>query len=624
MQATDDSCSDHRCHHHSLVASVSTMKQKLKDKFHHHDEEGRTHRKHRILKKHWNQQEWTNWNNNQTCSRATLHHPTNLDEIIGIVKTSDKVRVAGYGHSWSPIVATEDDAAFSLIDLKECYQLKKILSTPEQVRATNAVTFQCATSIQDLEDWLRREDIPMTLPANVVLTEVFLVGLTACVCHGAGYDWGTVSDFVRSITLVDAKGEIITYTDQDPRSLPLSEELLTRSRVEVVTPEVMNHVRGSFGLFGVIYAMTMSLVPADIICMRDRLEPVETLLDPVKLKELVEKYNGWLEIFWVPFNDNIWLKTWEIAKEGTKRDKPHHHTSDMVLGRAGRLMYDLRPGRHLSEDKRHKFGKVYLHKVFKMMSVEFSKKPIVHHYHRYDATHYRDYIDNFPVEDTEFSLPVDDDYVNAANGFRVLKETIEDIEAKDALYPVNLTCEMRFTRGTKVSMSQHPHETSNKWVHMEFLRSSLSGLEDSALEKSWLEAVHRITGKWIEMGGLPHWAKGWHLIPGIDELLKKKVIRKNFVEFRRTVDPNGKFLSHKFSQLLENGPVSGGERFGEFSASTESTRGHTTSNGHAVQDVEAQKMREAAAMAGHSASLHGNTAPEVLRSLQEMRIAQTR
>lgn len=73
----------------------------------------------------------------------------------------------------------------------------------------------------------------MTLPANVVLTEVFLVGLTACVCHGAGYNWGTVSDFVASVTLVQADGSVVIYTDVDPSTLSIPPDLMQRARVEV-------------------------------------------------------------------------------------------------------------------------------------------------------------------------------------------------------------------------------------------------------------------------------------------------------------------------------------------------------------------------------------------------------
>eukprot|EP01117_Protostelium_nocturnum_P002677 TRINITY_DN134_c1_g1_i2.p1 TRINITY_DN134_c1_g1~~TRINITY_DN134_c1_g1_i2.p1 ORF type:complete len:117 (-),score=31.99 TRINITY_DN134_c1_g1_i2:104-412(-) len=54
------------------------------------------------------------------------------------------------------------------------------------------------------------------------------------------------------------------------------------------------------------------------------------------------------------------------------------------------------------------------------------------------------------------------------------------------------------------------------------------------------------------MGGYPHWAKGWQNIPGIDDFFREKVIKDSFRDFRRRMDPNGKFLSAKFAQLMES------------------------------------------------------------------------
>ncbi|PRP89230.1 FAD/FMN-containing dehydrogenase [Planoprotostelium fungivorum] len=487
----------------------------------------------------------SNWNLNQGCE-AQIYHPSDLEEIVRIVRTSDRVRVAGYGHSWSPIIATNNDVGYTLIDLKKCRKLKKILSSPQQVRSTSSVTFECATSVQELEDWLRSNNVPLTLPSNVVLTEVFLVGLTACICHGAGYEWGSVSDMVRSVTLVNHRGEVITYTDQDPTTLPLSPDIRSRARMEVISTEEMNHMRGSFGLFGVIYCMTISLSPAHTVRMTDRVVPLETVTDPVQLKSIVEKYNGWLEIFWVPTTEEVWLKTWERAPDH-EWDAPEHQSSDVILGNLGQFLYNWWGGCH--------GGKVFLGFIWKMMALDFKKKPLVSHYHWFDAIHYRDYIDDFPVENTDFAIPVEDDYVSAARGFQIMIDVARQMEEESGLYPINIACEMRFTRGSDVTLAHFPSDVSQRYVQMEFLRSSLMHIRDDRITNAWKVASERITEKWIDLGGLPHWAKGWHNIPNITNIMKEKVIRQNFVEFRREMDPSDKFLTSKFRDLLENGPV---------------------------------------------------------------------
>eukprot|EP01117_Protostelium_nocturnum_P015120 TRINITY_DN5827_c0_g1_i3.p1 TRINITY_DN5827_c0_g1~~TRINITY_DN5827_c0_g1_i3.p1 ORF type:complete len:643 (-),score=148.31 TRINITY_DN5827_c0_g1_i3:81-2009(-) len=598
----DECCNDSRCHHQTIKAHVDKALKKLTD---HKDRNKKEHFHHLRTPE---ENAWMNWNNNQKCRPMRVEHPNNLDHLIEIVKGSEKVRVAGYGHSWSPIVATEEDSEITLIDLKACLPMKNILSEPEEVSRLKSVTFQCAVSVQELEDWVRSNEIKLTLPCNVVLTEVFLVGLTQAVCHGAGYPWGTVSDFVQAVTIIDADGILKTYTDHDPSKISLPQSVRDRAETVRVSEEEMNHLRGSFGLMGVIYCMTIALVDADVLTMKDRCLPVSVLRDPTQLKQLVERYNGWLEIFWVPFNDHCWVKSWEKSAEGTEAQTPHHHVADEVLGKAGKTMYRLRPLRILKHDFRKKGARKFAAMIFKMMTAEFRDKPLVHHYHRYDATHYRDYIDSFPVEDTEYSLPVDDNYTTPSKAFSLIQDVIQEMEDKYELYPINLTCEMRFTGGTGVTLSQHPKEVSKKWVHIEFLRSSLTGVKEPIYSQTWDEAVEKITTEWTKLGGLPHWAKGWQKIPGIDNFLKEKVIKDSFRDYRLKMDPNGKFLSKKFTQLMEYPEGRGPSNRQNPAAFVESDQ----SNGTFAQTPSSE-----GATAGIR-SIHG-TQMEVLQSLEDLK-----
>ena len=50
---------------------------------------------------------WTNWVGNQTCEPAELATPASEDEVSALVASASAVRVAGAGHSFTPVVATD-------------------------------------------------------------------------------------------------------------------------------------------------------------------------------------------------------------------------------------------------------------------------------------------------------------------------------------------------------------------------------------------------------------------------------------------------------------------------------------------------------------------------------------
>ena len=75
----------------------------------------------------------------------------------------------------------------------------------------------------------------LTLPFNVVLESVRIGGLVATGSHGSGWEMPTLSDLVEAIEIVNAAGELICY------------------RAETHGPQVMNAVRVSLGMFGLIY-----------------------------------------------------------------------------------------------------------------------------------------------------------------------------------------------------------------------------------------------------------------------------------------------------------------------------------------------------------------------------------
>ncbi len=73
--------------------------------------------------------------------------PSNLQEFQDAIakRKTKSVRVAAYGHSWSPITISIEDQDTTLILTK---QLKRFLSEPDDVRKKLNGTFETGVSIK--------------------------------------------------------------------------------------------------------------------------------------------------------------------------------------------------------------------------------------------------------------------------------------------------------------------------------------------------------------------------------------------------------------------------------------------------------------------------------------------
>jgi len=272
-------------------------------------------------------------------------------------------------------------------------------------------------------------------------------------------------------------------------------------------------------------------------------------------KKIVEDVKGWAEIFWVPLQDELWVKTWTKAAPRTQPTIPDHQLYDKITEILGKIGYTI-------------FGtdvsKLYLDLTWEGLKLNLNK---VHNWLRYDALHYRDYINDWTVECTEFALPIDDDYLIPWTAFTQLKESVLDQYNKGNV-PCNLIFEMRFTSGTDVNIAHFPNKTSKKWVHMEILRSSLYSICNQTRREQvmaqWYSFVDEIYQKWSKIeqlkvyntGPVPHWAKGWQSIPEIKKVLSDQVITDLFRRERMKADPKGKFMNALFADLFSDKPQS--------------------------------------------------------------------
>ena len=170
-----------------------------------------------------------NWAGNIVFSARDLHRPDSVAQIQELVAASERVRVLGTGHSFSPIADTTGDLV-SLADLPRRIEVDAAAAT---------VTVDGGARFADLAPVLH--DARLALRTLGSLPHIAVAGACATGTHGSGDRCGTLASSVAAVELVGADGELVSVRRGEPE-FPGSVLAL--------------------GCRGIVTALTLDLVPA--------------------------------------------------------------------------------------------------------------------------------------------------------------------------------------------------------------------------------------------------------------------------------------------------------------------------------------------------------------------------
>ncbi len=166
---------------------------------------------------------WTNWAGNVRCTPQRLERPGTVEEVRRLVAgTAAEVRVAGAGHSFSPLCATSG----LLLDLSA---LSGVTATDA---AAGTATVLAGTRIADMGEPLRAAGLGLANQGDVDTQAI--AGAVATGTHGAG-GFGSLATMVRSAQVVLPDGELVQLDGSAALSL---------------------------GMLGVVVALELQAVPA--------------------------------------------------------------------------------------------------------------------------------------------------------------------------------------------------------------------------------------------------------------------------------------------------------------------------------------------------------------------------
>ena len=198
---------------------------------------------------------WTNWVGNQSCAPARIASPASESEVAELVRDATArgvgVRVAGAGHSFTPVVATDG----LLLDLGA---LPRISSVDSERRR---VVTGPATTIGEFGEPLLAAGLALANQGDIVAQQI--AGAISTATHGSGIANGSFSSTVRRVRLVVADGDVV--------------------EIDETRPDLLHAAQAAVGMLGVITELELAVAAA------------------YRLRERVERWT-W-EQAWEPFDD---------------------------------------------------------------------------------------------------------------------------------------------------------------------------------------------------------------------------------------------------------------------------------------------------------------------------------
>jgi L-gulonolactone oxidase len=229
---------------------------------------------------------WRNWAGDQRCDPVAIERPGTREELAEIVRRAGErgqsVRACGSGHSFTEIALTDE------IMIRPD-RLDRVLSVD---RAAGLVKVEGGIVLAELNR--RLDELGLALANLGDIDRQSLAGSISTGTHGTGARLRSVSAQVEAVDLVLADGT-------------------SREFSAGADPAALSAARIGLGALGIIYAVTMRVVPAFTLRRVDGPRPLAETL--ARLDEL-NAVNDHFEFFVFPHTDVA------LCRESNRTDEP--------------------------------------------------------------------------------------------------------------------------------------------------------------------------------------------------------------------------------------------------------------------------------------------------------------
>ena len=243
---------------------------------------------------------WSNWSGSVRCRPSAVRTPSTLDAVVAAVRETaaagGTMRVAGSGHSFTPLVATDG----VLLSLERASGVLGVDARRGQADVLGG------TQLKTLGESLFASGVAMENLGDIDAQA--LAGALATGTHGTGRSLGTLSTQVAALTLVTAAGDRVECSpDRDA-------DLFQAARV-------------SLGALGVLWSVRLRVVPAF------RLRYVRKSMD---LEECLAALPGLsshrhFELYWFPHTARVDTKRMDVTADPPSADGLGRFVNDVLL-----------------------------------------------------------------------------------------------------------------------------------------------------------------------------------------------------------------------------------------------------------------------------------------------------
>jgi FAD-linked oxidoreductase len=330
------------------------------------------------------------------------------------------------------------------------------------------------------------EDAGQALVNMPDIDEQTLAGCLATATHGTGAGIGCMSTFIEGLQLVDARGDLV---DCDANN----------------NPELFQAAKVSLGALGVITQVRLQ----NVAPYRLRRETVWRSFEEIlELADSMAEQHRNFEFYYIPFSGMGFTDVHDITSEplgSTEKIDSNESVQELKLVR------DWLQGSP-------KLRELVLSSIVKTLDDEVMVE-----------SSWKNYASerNVRFNEMEYHLPRE-------HGLQAMREVRAALETQhpEVFFPI----EVRFIKGDDIWLSPfHQRDTCSIAVHRYFE-------EDYKPYFTTIEPIFR------KYEGRPHWGKLNTLQR--DDLRKLYPRWDDFVEVRRTIDPNGRFLNPYLAGLF--------------------------------------------------------------------------
>lgn len=246
---------------------------------------------------------WRNWSGSQQCFPSARKAPANLQELQQVITESQGViRTVGAGHSFTPLVPTDDTIL----------SLSRMTGVISHNAETLEATVHGGTRLGYMGQPL--ENIGQAMINMPDIDQQSLAGCLATATHGTGANIGCIPTFVNGLQLVTANGDVLECSREQ------NSELFDAARI-------------SLGSVGVITQVKLQ----NITPYRLKRETVWREIEDIMAEaEKMADANRNFEFYYIPFTGMGWTDVHNFTSDplaSTERLDTNDGANDLKMAR---------------------------------------------------------------------------------------------------------------------------------------------------------------------------------------------------------------------------------------------------------------------------------------------------